>query len=172
MSARSRSIDVYADWTGLTAATRLGALFVQQTRNKEVFSFEYDEAPYGRPSLQGARHRGLPELRQLYGRAYLVDAYDLNSSPDSTGLSLAIDEHDNSLNFELALSVAKFFRLTEKDAQSILDSVKATVVTRWRANLPFSPTKESPLSGAGFSFGDQAISARALGLVQSLVSAF
>ena len=60
----------------------------------------------------------------------LSPAYDLDPSPDPAGLSLAIDEHDdNSLNFGLALSVARFFRLTKQDAQSILDSVRVTVAT-------------------------------------------
>ena len=44
MSQPSRSIDVYADWIGLGSAARLGTLFVQLTRGKEIFSFEYDEA--------------------------------------------------------------------------------------------------------------------------------
>jgi len=61
----------------------------------------------------------------------LSPAYDINPSPDSVGLSLAIDEHDNSLDFDLALSVAKYFRLTVEEAQLIIDSVKAAVAT-WR----------------------------------------
>ncbi|HEY9594600.1 MAG TPA: HipA domain-containing protein [Spirochaetia bacterium] len=59
----------------------------------------------------------------------LSPAYDVNPSPDPSGLSLAIDEHDNSLDFELALSVAKYFRLTKQEAQSIIESVRAAVST-------------------------------------------
>ncbi len=44
MSKEPRSIEVYADWIGLKGATRLGTLVVNDTRGKEVFSFEYDEA--------------------------------------------------------------------------------------------------------------------------------
>jgi len=61
----------------------------------------------------------------------LSPAYDINPSPDSAGLSLAVNEHDNSLDFDLALSVAKYFRLTVQDAQAIIDSVRSTVAT-WR----------------------------------------
>lgn len=61
----------------------------------------------------------------------LSPAYDINPSPDSAGLSLAVNEHDNSLDFALALSVAKYFRLTVQDAQAIIDSVRSTAAT-WR----------------------------------------
>jgi len=61
----------------------------------------------------------------------LSPAYDINPSPDPSSLSLAIDEHDNSLDFGLALSVMKYFRLTEKEAQSIIDATR-TLVATWR----------------------------------------
>jgi len=61
----------------------------------------------------------------------LSPAYDLNPSPDSTSLSLAIDENDNSLDFDLALSVAKYFRLTIQEANSILSLVR-TAASTWR----------------------------------------
>jgi serine/threonine-protein kinase HipA len=59
----------------------------------------------------------------------LSPAYDLNPSPDPRGL--AIDEHDTSLDFGLALSVAKHFRLAEKEAQATFDAIQAVVAT-WR----------------------------------------
>ncbi len=61
----------------------------------------------------------------------LSPAYDINPSPDRVGLSLAIDEHDNSLDFGLALSVAKHFRLKDQEAERIIDVVKAAVAP-WR----------------------------------------
>ena len=61
----------------------------------------------------------------------LSPAYDLNPSPDSAGLALAIDENDNSLDFALAISVAKYFRLTIQEANSILSSVRTAAAT-WR----------------------------------------
>ncbi len=62
---------------------------------------------------------------------HLSPAYDINPSPDSAGLSLAIDEHDNSLDFGLAISVAQYFRLTKPEALAIIESVRGTVST-WR----------------------------------------
>ena len=68
----------------------------------------------------------------LEGKGWrLSPAYDINPSPDSVGLSLAIDTHDNSLDFGLALSVAEYFRLSILDAEAIIDSVKGVVAT-WR----------------------------------------
>lgn len=61
----------------------------------------------------------------------LSPAYDINPSTDSSGLSLAIDEHDNSLDFDLALSVAPYFRLTAADAVSIIGMIRK-VVSTWR----------------------------------------
>jgi len=61
----------------------------------------------------------------------LSPAYDINPSPDCIGLSLAIDEYDNALDFGLALSVAKYYRLAQPEARSILESVRAAVST-WR----------------------------------------
>jgi serine/threonine-protein kinase HipA len=61
----------------------------------------------------------------------LSPAFDINPSPDSTGLSLAIDEHDNSLSYELALSVAPFFRVPEGTANQILGTIRLAV-SHWR----------------------------------------
>lgn len=61
----------------------------------------------------------------------LSPAYDINPSPDSTGLSLAIDEHDNSLDLNLALSVAPYFRLSKSEALSIMETIR-DVVSTWR----------------------------------------
>lgn len=61
----------------------------------------------------------------------LSPAYDINPSPDSTGLSLAIDEHDNSLDLDLALSVVPYFRLSKSEALSIMETTR-DVVSTWR----------------------------------------
>ncbi len=61
----------------------------------------------------------------------LSPAYDINPAPDSAGLSLAIDEHDNSLDFDLALSVAQYFRLSKPDALSIMEAIRG-VVSTWQ----------------------------------------
>jgi serine/threonine-protein kinase HipA len=61
----------------------------------------------------------------------LSPAYDINPSPDSAGLSLAIDEHDNSLDFGFALSVAPYFRLSKPEALSIMEAIRG-VASTWR----------------------------------------
>lgn len=68
----------------------------------------------------------------LEGKGWrLSPAYDINPSPDSAGLALAIDEHDNSLDFGLALSVAPYFRLSKAEALSIMEAIRGAVST-WR----------------------------------------
>lgn len=60
----------------------------------------------------------------------LSPAYDINPNPYGTGLKLNISEGDNSLDFDLALSVAPYFRLTDKDASDIIENIKY-VVSNW-----------------------------------------
>jgi len=57
----------------------------------------------------------------------LSPAYDINPNPHGTGLHLNISEDDNSLNLELALSVAPHFRLGATEARAIIDTVKNAV---------------------------------------------
>jgi serine/threonine-protein kinase HipA len=61
----------------------------------------------------------------------LSPAYDLNSDPTGTGLSLNISETDNVLSFDLAMEVASYFRLKQPVAKAILREVKDAVVT-WK----------------------------------------
>jgi serine/threonine-protein kinase HipA len=61
----------------------------------------------------------------------LSPAYDINPTYFGTGLSLNISEDDNSLDFELALSVAEYFRLSRSKAEGILMQIKKTV-SRWQ----------------------------------------
>ncbi len=61
----------------------------------------------------------------------LSPVYDLNPNPEGTGLSLNITEDDNSLDFELALEIAPYFRLNANEASTILRSIQQ-VVTNWR----------------------------------------
>ncbi len=62
----------------------------------------------------------------------LSPAYDVNPVETGTGLKLNISEHDNSLNLDLALEVAEYFRLQDKRAVEIIESVKKSVLT-WRS---------------------------------------
>ncbi|HBL72188.1 MAG TPA: toxin HipA [Bacteroidales bacterium] len=57
----------------------------------------------------------------------LSPAYDINPNQYGTGLKLAISESDNSLDFNLALSVAPYFRLTENKAIKLIEDIKRTV---------------------------------------------
>lgn len=61
----------------------------------------------------------------------LSPAYDLNPAEYGIGLTLNISENDNSLDLELALSVAKYFRLSQEQASQIITEVKDSV-SHWR----------------------------------------
>lgn len=61
----------------------------------------------------------------------LSPAYDLNPNPDGAGLTLNISEDDNALDFELALEVARHFRISSADAKSSLSELDRHVA-KWR----------------------------------------
>lgn len=54
----------------------------------------------------------------------LSPAYDINPNPKGTGLTLNIDEHNNLLDFDLARSVAPYFRIKDKRAIEIVHNIK------------------------------------------------
>ncbi|WP_034893888.1 type II toxin-antitoxin system HipA family toxin [Gillisia sp. Hel_I_29] len=62
----------------------------------------------------------------------LSPVYDLNPSIEKDGLSLNIDMDDNALDFDLAKSVGKYFRLSQNEMQIILDEV-LSVVKNWKS---------------------------------------
>ncbi|QEC41754.1 type II toxin-antitoxin system HipA family toxin [Pseudobacter ginsenosidimutans] len=61
----------------------------------------------------------------------LSPAYDINPVPFSNGLSLNIDRYSNLLDLELALEVAEKFRVSHKDAKSLISKMKK-VVAAWQ----------------------------------------
>ena len=61
----------------------------------------------------------------------LSPAYDINPDENGMGLKLNISENDNSLDFDLALSVASYFGLDNKKAKEILNEIKS-IVSGWR----------------------------------------
>jgi serine/threonine-protein kinase HipA len=72
----------------------------------------------------------------------LSPAFDINPVPYGNGLTLNISETDNSLDYDLALSVAKYFRVSTERSATIIDKVKSAVST-WttiakRFNIPNS----------------------------------
>lgn len=81
----------------------------------------------------------------------LSPAYDLNPSIEKDGLALNIDMDDNALNFELAKSVGEFFRLSEKEMDTIIEEV-ITVVKDWKlvAKKIGIPNKEQVLMTSAF----------------------
>ena len=80
----------------------------------------------------------------------LSPAYDLNPNEFGTGLSLNISEKDNSLDLDLALSVAEYFRIEKKKAESIIKKVK-DAVSEWRdaaKNAGLSKSEQDKMSKA------------------------
>jgi serine/threonine-protein kinase HipA len=61
----------------------------------------------------------------------LSPAYDINPNEYGKGLSLNISDSDNSLDFDLALEVAGYFRLDNENAKQIIKQV-TDVVTYWK----------------------------------------
>jgi serine/threonine-protein kinase HipA len=57
----------------------------------------------------------------------LSPAYDINPIQNASGLSLNISESDNSLEFDLALGVAEYFRVDETKRSQIINQVKRSV---------------------------------------------
>lgn len=74
----------------------------------------------------------------------LSPAYDLNPSIEKDGLSLNIDMDDNALNFDLAKSVGKYFRLNEAYMETILNEV-LTVIKDWRSEAKRIGIKKSEI---------------------------
>ena len=61
----------------------------------------------------------------------LSPIYDVNPNPGGKGLSLNINENDNGLDFDLALEIAPYFRLDDKEANNVLNNIRH-VVSKWR----------------------------------------
>lgn len=61
----------------------------------------------------------------------LSPAYDINPIETGTGLSLNISASDNALDLDLALDVAKYFRLDKGRTRQIMGEVRG-VVKNWR----------------------------------------
>src|SRR5690554_5902158 len=61
----------------------------------------------------------------------LSPAYDINPIETGTGLKLNFSDEDNSLDLNLALEVAEFFRLSKKRATQIMEEV-LNAVGHWK----------------------------------------
>lgn len=84
--ARQRKIEVYADWAGLAAPTKIGLLYATPSRGKEIFSFEYESDWLSNDQLQALD----PSLRLYAGPQYVPNDQEnfgifLDSTPDRWG---------------------------------------------------------------------------------------
>jgi serine/threonine-protein kinase HipA len=61
----------------------------------------------------------------------LSPAFDINPNEMGTGLNLNISDSDNSLEYDLALEVAEYFRVKKDKAEKIITDIKSTV-SMWR----------------------------------------
>ena len=84
----------------------------------------------------------------------LSPAYDINPSIDKDGLALNIDMENNSLDLELAKSVGEYFRLDDKQMDSIIKEVLNSVA-QWKriANKIGISRAEQELMAAAFGNG-------------------
>ncbi|MDD4096108.1 MAG: type II toxin-antitoxin system HipA family toxin [Oscillospiraceae bacterium] len=62
----------------------------------------------------------------------LSPVYDVNPNAEGDALSLNVDENSNSIDFELALSVAGWFDMADKQAIEALKEIKDLVESHWR----------------------------------------
>jgi serine/threonine-protein kinase HipA len=80
----------------------------------------------------------------------LSPAYDINPNEYGKGLSLNITDSDNSLDLDLAITIAGYFRLSDDKASQIIQQVSA-VVKDWRkvaANYKISNAEQERMSVA------------------------
>ena len=61
----------------------------------------------------------------------LSPAYDMNPDPGATALTLLVSRSDNTLDLELARFVAPHFRITHRDAGTLIDQIRDRV-KQWR----------------------------------------
>ena len=80
----------------------------------------------------------------------LSPAYDINPSIDKDGLAINIDMDNNALDMELAKSVGEFFRLDNKQMETIIEEVLSSV-SQWKAianRLGISRAEQELMTGA------------------------
>ena len=57
----------------------------------------------------------------------LSPLYDVNPNPNGIGLSLNIDEYDNSLDFDIAIDASKYYGLNKDDAAKEAREMKQNI---------------------------------------------
>ncbi len=63
----------------------------------------------------------------------LSPMFDVNPEPAGNELSLNVDETDNRIQIELAISVAERFGITKKEAEEFARDIRKTVADCWRS---------------------------------------
>lgn len=61
----------------------------------------------------------------------LSPAFDINPNPQATGLTLSIDDHNNALSLELALSVSPYFQISLAEAKETANHIRS-IVKGWK----------------------------------------
>ncbi len=83
----------------------------------------------------------------------LSPVYDINPIPTGAGLTLNISDTDNSLNLELVMEVAEYFRIDNAKATKIINQVTQSV-SEWRkiARKYSIPKTEQELMSGAFTY--------------------
>jgi serine/threonine-protein kinase HipA len=83
----------------------------------------------------------------------LSPAFDINPSIDKSGLALNIDTEDNSLDFDLAKSVAEYFQLSDSETETIIVDIKKAV-RNWKviAHDIGIPNSEQEIMASAFRY--------------------
>ena len=83
----------------------------------------------------------------------LSPAYDLTPDPKGYGLKLNISETDNSLDYDLALSITPYLGINKDTAEGIIDKTR-NVVSEWRkiATGYGIPNSEQDLTESAFRY--------------------
>lgn len=83
----------------------------------------------------------------------LSPAYDINPSTEKNGLSLNIDMESNALDFDLAMSVGKYFQLDMEQMNSIIEKVSRSVSNWQKIAVEIGISrKEQELMAGAFKF--------------------
>ena len=83
----------------------------------------------------------------------LSPAYDITPDPKGYGLKLNISETDNSLDYDLALSITPYLGINKDTAEGIIDKTR-NVVSEWRkiATRYGIPNSEQDLTESAFRY--------------------
>ena len=118
---------------GVFDESRMGALRMKLTPNGDFLD---NDPEYSTPPFTS--------LRELENAAWQLEQ-------DGEGLSLNINEHDNALDFALALEVAPFAGISKANASQMIEQTKEAVA-RWRtwAALFHIPREEQEMMAKAF----------------------